>query len=822
MKEKLEKIDVRNTTEKLITIYNENKTNWRFSDNGYIILEDTFLVHINNMPNEMTAIKAVSIYINMYKDARLLGINQFVIISEAGFESGCEKLEEYNVRLENSEYIMELEENKKSYIELLAHNRGATKYIKNAFDLNQNKVCIVQPTGTGKSYIVSYVFNYFNGKNKLVLGPNKYVLNQLKETMESKYGDLANTTFMTYKKLMLMKDEELLELNPSIITLDEVHRVGAKKWGSQVKKLLNMYSNCKVIGLTATPIRNLDGGRNMAEELFGDNVYNKTSLESSISRGILPIPKYISALYTIDEVLTSLEDDISKSSRAIDDKEELYKEIRSFKVSWDTANYMPNLLRKYVTDDMGKFIVFCKNKNHLLEVKALICNWFNKAKPNKKILEFVVSTYETNSDENLELFRKHSDKDSIALLFCINKVNEGVHLELETDADLENQCNSMGIRDIKTIDGVIFFRLTASQIIYYQQLGRAMTVSSNKNPLILDLVNNIDSIGNVNFAKTLLNIHDERGLAYKELTGLNFDDSFKENVLMNIIDETKDFKEFLARNNTRLNTSWHDMYNLLLEYKAEYGTCDVPKSNSFKSKYYGLGNWVSYNRTLKVKNMLDENKIELLNGIGFTWDMRMDAWIEMYNYLEAYGDKYGSIFVPYGVEEYAKLRRWMDRQARLYRNGELSLDKIKLLEKLKFNFNKKEEPSFEERVYSLVQYKEKFNTCNVTLSEEYKSLHHWVVRMRKQRRKNLLNNNEIKILNDIGFSWSPKDDQWNEVFNILKNHKEEYGTFKVSSSMSYYSKLLLWLNKQKKLYSENKLNENRLRKFKEIGYSFEN
>ena len=69
---------------------------------------------------------------------------------------------------------------------------------------------------------------------------------------------------------------------------------------------------------------------------------------------------------------------------------------------------------------------------------------------------------------------KTDESDKLKLLFCIDMLNEGVHVE--------------------GISGVILFRPTISPIIYKQQIGRALTAGDTAAPLILDVVNNFEGL----------------------------------------------------------------------------------------------------------------------------------------------------------------------------------------------------------------------------------------------------------------------------------------------------------------------------------------
>lgn len=60
----------------------------------------------------------------------------------------------------------------------------------------------------------------------------------------------------------------------------------------------NLPKDCKYIGLSATPIRYLDGKRDMCQELFTGGIANEISLPDAILKRILPLPRYIVGLYT--------------------------------------------------------------------------------------------------------------------------------------------------------------------------------------------------------------------------------------------------------------------------------------------------------------------------------------------------------------------------------------------------------------------------------------------------------------------------------------------------------------------------------------------
>ncbi|MEI3148229.1 MAG: DEAD/DEAH box helicase family protein [Merdibacter sp.] len=71
---------------------------------------------------------------------------------------------------------------------------------------------------------------------------------------------------------MNMSLEELDALQPDLIILDEFHRAGAAEWSKGVNRLIELYPEAMLLGLSATHIRYLDNQRDMADELFGKPV----------------------------------------------------------------------------------------------------------------------------------------------------------------------------------------------------------------------------------------------------------------------------------------------------------------------------------------------------------------------------------------------------------------------------------------------------------------------------------------------------------------------------------------------------------------------
>lgn len=372
--------------------------------------------------------------------------------------------------------------------DLKPHNVETIKRILEFYE-RSNKCCAIQATGTGKTFLILRLLEIFNddGKKVVVFAPNREIIRQTKRRMK-KFG-LDNAVFYTYQKLAKMTDDEIKSINADLIVCDELHRTGAKTWGSKFEVLVETHPQAKVFGVTATPLRCADG-RDMAEEYFDNNKACDISLAEALVREIIPVmPLYVSGLFTFEEEYENMREKIKKSNNSNEEKTELQEVLLAAKQQMEKAKGVPQIIKKYITNYNGKYIVFCKDKAHLYAMKDVVIGWFREAGYGGEIFEYPYYSNSSEVKKNLENFETNK-QDGLKLLFVIDKLNEGLHLD--------------------EIHGCILLRTTTSNIIYYQQIGRAIDAGSNEQRVILDLVSNFNSLKSFNFKKELENKVIER------------------------------------------------------------------------------------------------------------------------------------------------------------------------------------------------------------------------------------------------------------------------------------------------------------------------
>ena len=131
------------------------------------------------------------------------------------------------------------------------------------------------------------------------------------------------------------------------------------------------------------------------------------------------------------------------------------------------------------------------------------------------------------------------------------------------------------------------------------------------------------------------------------------------------------------------NAPWMEQYNKLKAYKSKHGHCNASR------KVGRLGRWVGTQRKLYSKGTLLEDRLHLLEKIGFVWNYDDAQWNENFANLSKFKEEHGHCNVAQTKKraEEAKLGSWSKKQRQCYKAGTLRRDREALLTKLGFHFS---------------------------------------------------------------------------------------------------------------------------------------
>ena len=535
-------------------------------------------------------------------------------------------------------------------LRLFEHNEKAYRAAVRMMD-QYGKAAIVHPTGTGKSYIAFKLIEENPDKVVIWLSPSEYIFKTQLESLKRNDPDfpLANVHFYTYAKLMCCTQTQLDEIaaqKPAYIILDEFHRAGAECWGESTVALLKLCPDAKLLGLTATNIRYLDNNRDMAEELFDSRVASNMTLGEAVVRGILPAPKYVTTVYQYQKTLAKYQARVDNlRTPGIQDVNQKY--LDALRQALEQADGLDKVFAHHITNKDGKYIVFCANKEHMDEMVSHVPEWFAGVNPDVVVYE--AYSDDPNTDKAFVDF-KTDTSNRLKLLFCIDMLNEGVHVE--------------------GISGVILFRPTISPIIYKQQIGRALTAGDTTAPLILDVVNNFEGLTSIS------GLQSEMQEAVHRLYANGEGDKIVTE-RFEVIEQVHDCRVLFEQLQASLSSGWEHYFSEASIYYAEHGDLNVPKLYT-TSGGLSLGVWLITQRRVRegqIQGNLTQQQIARINRIVMYWGNRNDRqWNEGYQEAKRYFDAHGNLNVPadYVSPCGYNLGNWVKRQRNTRQNPEKS------------------------------------------------------------------------------------------------------------------------------------------------------
>ncbi len=759
-------------------------------------------------------------------------------------------------------------------IQLYKHNEEAYHAALSML-AKTRKAAIVHPTGTGKSFIGFKLCEDHPNATICWLSPSEYIFETQLENLAKNSGGYNpdNIRFYTYAKMMLLSIDEIAEIHPDYIILDEFHRCGAEMWGRGVQNLLKAYKDVPVLGLSATSIRYLDNQRDMSDELFDGNVASEMTLGEAIVRGVLNPPKYVLSVFPFQKSLDKYQKRVSKAKcKAVQDEGTKY--LEAIRRALDKSEGLDEIFHKHMVERHGKYIVFCSSYEHLCEMVTKVPEWFYKVDQQPHIY----SAYSDDPQTSRAFAEfKRDDSDHLKLLFCIDMLNEGIHVD--------------------DVDGVILLRPTVSPIIYKQQIGRALSASKKKNAVIFDIVLNIENLYSIGA------VEEEMQIATTYYRSLGLEDEIV-NEHFQIIDEVRDCRVLFEKLNDTLTASWDLMYTYAEEYFKRNGNLDIPRR--YKThEGYALGNWIHIQRKVRAGEkggQLDADRIKRLDAIGMIWDNPCDlSWKKYYiearkyylehghlntnlNYVTNTGVKLGvwicrmrfyrkngaqqhylteeriqaldSIGMIWDVPDYLweenffqakdfyrqngnlnipydyvaangiKLNAWIGRQ-RDIRNGKvigakLSDEQIARLDSIGMIWDNKYVVAWQKGIHAAEEYFAEHGNLNVPISyiakDGYK-LGAWISDQREKKDK--LSPERRQALDRIGMVWN-KPDSWETRFALAKNYFEEHGNLNVPTKYKVNGVCLYkWINEQRQVYIGNrdgkKLTPEQIERLESIG-----
>lgn len=291
---------------------------------------------------------------------------------------------------------------------------------------------------------------------------------------------------------------------------------------------------------------------------------------------------------------------------------------------------------------------------------------------------------------------------------------------------------------------------------------------------------------------------------------------------------------------------WTRMYDLAKEYYEKNGNLLIPHFYEVNSdgKTYKLGIWLHNQRNFYKKGKLPLGRTLLLEDIGIKWsDVKESVldrkWLIMYKEALKYYNENGNLVIPNdyivtinGIDYL--LKKWIISQRYWLNSGKLNEDKKELFVKL-INL------SDITCVYDL-KFMKYYTLCKeyyiehgdlhvpfnyeVIVNGKVIKLGWWInsQRMSYKGKRAKLSDEKIKMLEEVGMIWefsSIKEKEWIRKYELLKAYYDTNGDLFVPHNYTVDGvNLDSWLIRQRYLYNNGKLSNERFSKLQKIGVYF--
>lgn len=110
------------------------------------------------------------------------------------------------------------------------------------------------------------------------------------------------------------------------------------------------------------------------------------------------------------------------------------------------------------------------------------------------------------------------------------------------------------------------------------------------------------------------------------------------------IDVCRDMVDIMKGINTNISKEWLHMYQLYKECVDKLGTPDIPVKYTYKG--YNIGVWCSTQRQVylgKKAGFLTSEQQDMLNELGFCWNIKTKKWNEQYEKVKSFIKENGTL-----------------------------------------------------------------------------------------------------------------------------------------------------------------------------------
>ncbi|MBF0379425.1 MAG: Helicase associated domain protein [Magnetococcales bacterium] len=266
-------------------------------------------------------------------------------------------------------------------------------------------------------------------------------------------------------------------------------------------------------------------------------------------------------------------------------------------------------------------------------------------------------------------------------------------------------------------------------------------------------------------------------------------------------------------------TYWDEMFALLKGYKFKYGHCTLPDRGLEKgSADQTLSLWCQEQRSSRKRGRLHPSKIHRLTALGFTWDLKIAAWEQMFADFKFFKLCHGHGKLSDLYPAKPSLGQWAKTLRRELKIGTIDKDRKARVDEAGFVWDL-EQAAWDEQFASLITYYKSQGHFNLPPNlKTAPDLPSWVKKQRLLKSKNILKKDRQAKLDEIGFIWDVKEAAWEEMFTALTDFTNSRNHCIVPPKWPQNPRLAQWVNNLRRDYKKGTLNQEHQDRLSQLGF----
>ena len=272
---------------------------------------------------------------------------------------------------------------------------------------------------------------------------------------------------------------------------------------------------------------------------------------------------------------------------------------------------------------------------------------------------------------------------------------------------------------------------------------------------------------------------------------------------------------------------WHERLKLYKEFKEVYGR--EPKAKDIY-KETKIGVWCIEQRKYFNNNKLSDEKVKLLETVEFNFTNRKEKdtkiWNRKYELYKEFKNLYNHEPSQSTMFKGVKLGSWYNAQKQNYYLGKLSKKRMHLLEEANFISENLYDKQWDDNFELYKEFKDEHGR-EPKGNEIYKNVRigNWCSNQRVFYKKEKLQQNRFELLQEKGFIFSSRNEQfenrWNYKFQLYKEFKELYGREPKNTEIYKNEFLGKWCVRQKENNDNGKLSEEKYKLLSSVNFNFD-